>query len=40
MSGPYEFRTDLGEDLRHCRAVDWMAIDIPPWMTSRGVVEK
>lgn len=30
ISGPYEYRTDLGEDLTHTRPVTWIAIDVPP----------
>lgn len=29
VQGPYQFRMDLGEDLRHCRPVKWIAEDIP-----------
>ena len=28
IDGPYEFREDLGEDLRHCRPVHWTATDV------------
>jgi restriction system protein len=28
IAGPYQYRTDLGDDLRHCRPVSWMATDI------------
>src|SRR5687767_7927479 len=29
ITGPYEYRTDLGEDLRHVRPVKWERDDIP-----------
>jgi len=29
ISGPYEYRTDLGEELRHVRAVTWLKTDVP-----------
>jgi restriction system protein len=29
IAGPYQYRDDLGEDLRHCRPVTWLATDIP-----------
>lgn len=29
IAGPYEYRNDLGEDLRHCRPVTWLATEIP-----------
>jgi restriction system protein len=28
IAGPYQYRTDLGEDLRHCRPVAWIATDV------------
>ena len=27
--GPYEYRTDLGDDLQHVRPVEWIATDVP-----------
>jgi len=29
VSGGYQYRTDLGEDLRHVRPVEWIQTDIP-----------
>jgi restriction system protein len=29
VSGPYAYREDLGEDLRHVRAVTWLKTDVP-----------
>jgi len=29
ISGPYEYRTDLGSDLRHVRSVTWIAQGVP-----------
>ena len=28
ITGPYEYRSDLGEDLRHVRAVEWIRSDV------------
>jgi restriction system protein len=28
VTGPYQHREDLGDDLRHCRPVNWIATDI------------
>jgi len=30
ISGDYEYRTDLGEDVRHVRPVKWLREDVPP----------
>jgi restriction system protein len=29
ISGPYEYREDLGEELRHVRPVTWLTTDVP-----------
>lgn len=28
IAGPYEYRSDLGDDLRHTRPVEWLATDV------------
>ena len=28
VAGPYQYREDLGDDLRHCRPVNWVATDV------------
>jgi len=29
IAGPYQYRTDLGPDIRHVRPVSWIATDVP-----------
>jgi restriction system protein len=29
IAGPYQYRTDLGDDLQHVRPVKWIATDVP-----------
>jgi restriction system protein len=30
VSGPYQYRTDLGEGAKHTRPVNWLHTDLPP----------
>jgi restriction system protein len=35
IAGPYQYRSDLGDDLRHCRPVTWIATDVSATRSTR-----